>query len=364
MVKHVSKKRIAFITPGISVGGAEKQLAMLAWSLKSSGHEIILVSLKRPTQANRLIDFDGLDVIFVEMKTLFCLVIGVFRIRKIFAKLNPDFIQGWMFAGNIIASVVGLLFGYKFFHSIRASNMDRERYRFHIFLNRLFSHFALAVITNSHRGAEYYATYGFPKQNMIVIPNGINTEEFYKCEAERLEVRKSLGLDQNTSVFLYAARVDPMKGHDLILMLAERFPKTVFLLVGLGTDYLKVPRNVIALGMRRDMRKIYNAADWLISLSNFGEGFPNVIGEAMACGLPVFANDSGDSWCIIGSTGFRSVGADVDEISIEMKKAQAKKTSITFANKCASRISSHFSLNHMVALYAELYQEMNKSNLN
>ena len=203
----------------------------------------------------------------------------------------------------------------------------------------------------------------FQKKNILVIPNGINTKEFYKCEAERLEIRKSLGLDQNARLFLYAARVDPMKGHDLILSLAERFPETVFLIAGLGTEHLKVPKNVMALGMRRDMRKLYNAADWLISLSNFGEGFPNVIGEAMACGLPVFANDSGDSWRIIGSTGFRSIGANVNEISMEMKKVQATKISVTFANKCESRISSNFSVNHMVSMYDKLYQELNESKI-
>ena len=359
----VPKKRIAFITSGISVGGAEKQLAMLARNLKSCGYEITLVSLTRPSQATHLLDFDGLDVIFVEMKTFFCLVKGIFRIRKTFAKFKPDFIHGWMFAGNIVAALVGLLFGYKFFHSIRASNMDRKRYRFQILLNRFFSHFALAVVSNSYRGAEYFTADGFSKKNMLVIPNGINTKEFYRCEAERLEIRQSLGLDQNVRVFLYAARVDPMKAHDLILSLAKRFPQEVFLIVGLGTENLKTPKNVTALGLRRDMRKIYNAADCLISLSNFGEGFPNVIGEAMACGIPVFANDSGDSWHIIGTTGFRSFGTNVCEISKEIKLTQSTKISLTSADECVSRISSQFSVNHMVEAYAGLYQKINESEI-
>ena len=232
------------------MGGAEKQLA-LAQGLKSCGYEVLLISLTRPSQADHLMDFDDLDVIFVEMDNFFRVFVGVFLIRKALAKLDPNYIHGWMFAGNIVASLVGLLFGYKFFHSIRASDMDRTRYRFQILLNRLFSHFALAVISNSYRGAEYYAAEGFSKKNMLVIPNGINTEQFYKCEAERLEIRKSLGLDQNARLFLYAARVDPMKGHDLVLSLAERFPKTVFLIVGLGTEYLKAPKNVIILVKKR-----------------------------------------------------------------------------------------------------------------
>ena len=362
-MKTLPRKRIGFITSGIGVGGAEKQLALLARGLKACGYEVTLVSLTRPDQSNHLSDFDGLDVIFVEMNTLVRVFIGVFLIRKVFSKLDPEYIHGWMFAGNIVASLVGLLFGCKFINSIRASNMDRKRYRFQILLNRLLSHFAHAVVSNSYRGASYHVAEGFSKKNMLVIPNGINTEEFYKCEAGRLEIRKSLGLDQNTRVFLYAARVDPMKGHDLILSLAERFPETVFLIVGLGTEYLKVPKNVIALGLRRDMRKVYNAADCLISLSNFGEGFPNVIGEAMACGLPVFANDSGDSWRIIGSMGFRSVGANVNEISRELKKLQATQISVAFANKCASRISSHFSVNQMISLYDRLYRKVNESKI-
>ena len=97
----LSKKRIGFITSGVGVGGAEKQLAILAQGLKSCGHEVILISLTRPSQANHLMDFDDLDVIFVEMNNFFRVLVGVFLLRKTLAKLNPNYIHGWMFAGNI-----------------------------------------------------------------------------------------------------------------------------------------------------------------------------------------------------------------------------------------------------------------------
>src|SRR5207248_7530370 len=59
---------------------------------------------------------------------------------------------------------------------------------------------------------------------------------------------------------------------------------------------------LIWAGTRRDMQKVYNAFDILVS-SSYGEGFSNVIGEAMACGVPCVVSDVGDSARIVGSTG-------------------------------------------------------------
>ena len=51
------------------------------------------------------------------------------------------------------------------------------------------------------------------------------------------------------------------------------------------------------------MKAVYNAFDIATLASAFGEGFPNAVGEAMACGIPVAATDVGDVRSIAGSSG-------------------------------------------------------------
>ena len=181
------------------------------------------------------------------------------------------------------------------FHSIRASNMDSKRYGKQIWLNSKLSFFAKAVIANSKNGALHHVSRGFQEKKMKTIFNGIDSNQYFIDRANGLEFRKSIGLNTKDIVFLYVARVDPMKGHDFLISVAKACPKFKFIFVGNGTRELELPKNVIPLGIKNEMRPIYNSADWGINWSHFGEGFPNVIGEAMACGLPVYSNDVGDS---------------------------------------------------------------------
>jgi glycosyltransferase involved in cell wall biosynthesis len=136
--------------------------------------------------------------------------------------------------------------------------------------------------------------------------------------AARRAMRRAWGVAEDAFVIGCVARLDPMKDHANLINAAASFardnPDARFVCVGTGrADYraglaarassLGLSNYVIWTGELGDVRAAYNAFDVATLPSAFGEGFPNVIGEAMACGTPVVATDVGDARAIVGAYG-------------------------------------------------------------
>ena len=350
------KKKITFITSGIGTGGAERQLALLAGGLRDRGFKPTIISLS--AAPNPLPEFENLETYVCPLEKGLGSPRRFLKLWRKIRQLEPDIIQGWMYAGNLLASILAIgLKPPRVFHSVRASNMDSTRYGRQIRLNGLASHFSRATIFNSEAGMDFHKNMGFSASNFQLIPNGIDTDKFSPEPRLRDVLRRNLGFASGDKVVLYVARLDPMKGHKTVLDVALACPEYKFVIAGKDTETLEASSNVTCLGAWENIAELYNAADLLVSISNFGEGFPNVIGEAMACGLHVLANDVGDSRAIIGNTGYICASPDAEIVSKQIRSIFDRRNNVVKPADPRQRILTSFSCNAMVEAYASLYQK-------
>lgn len=160
-----------------------------------------------------------------------------------------------------------------------------------------------AVISVNENLASILRSAGVAPEKIHVVYNGINRDIF--GPSDRAAARKELGLDPDFRMILFAGNLKPVKGIDLLVKAFSGLEDTRIHLHILGTgpewaqlkaiaQVERVSDRVFFHGNIRhdDMSIWYNAAD-LFCLPSLNEGTPNVILEALACGLPVVASDTG-----------------------------------------------------------------------
>ena len=142
-----------------------------------------------------------------------------------------------------------------------------------------------------------------------------------------------------------------------------QLPDLSALLVGAGTENLPAGRNVLRLGRRHDVARLFAAADLVVSSSRFGEGFSNVLGEGMACGLPAVATDVGDAKLIVGDTGLVVPPADPNALAAAIRSLAGKSTPARAVRgrRARAHIAEHFALAGTVRRHAELYASLVRS---
>jgi glycosyltransferase involved in cell wall biosynthesis len=185
-------------------------------------------------------------------------------------------------------------------------------------LGAWLSHFIPdAIIYCAYSAAKWHVEFGYDRNRVEVIQNGIDTDRFSPSAADRETVRRELGIPPDDLVIGSVARFHPDKDHKTLFAavkhLAATNPGLKCVLVGTGTEpngplarlaeQSGITDQMILLGPRTDLPAIMNALDLHVT-SSVTEGFPNVIAEAMACGTLCVATDVGDARLVIGDHGW------------------------------------------------------------
>ncbi len=177
------------------------------------------------------------------------------------------------------------------------------------------------ILYNTRVGALQHERLGYRSDKTIFVPNGFNTEAFRPLSSEeRKAMRSDLGLDPDRPLIGVVARSHPMKDHHTFIraaaLAASKNPDLRFLLVGGYWDGEEVPvlrwipGTWIGILVHTSRKKETDVSKWIsvldiaVSSSAYDEGFPNVIGEAMASAVPCVVTDVGDTAWVLGEAGF------------------------------------------------------------
>lgn len=371
---------LVLVITGLSIGGAEMMMLKLLERLNRQRFSPRLISLTTIGEIGSRVAALGIPVEAIGMKAGVPSPLGFARLVRRLRILRPDVVHTWMYHADLLGGLAARLTGVSAVGwAVRHSDLSSKGNRRSTLMvvnacSRLSRWIPDRILCCSEVARRVHADIGYVDKKMTVIPNGFDLTLFHPDTAARLSVRKELGLADQIPLVGLIGRYDPQKNHfgffEAAGLLHHRLPDVHFVLAGKGI----VPENrdlmrVIEasgtgkvshlLGQRNDIPRLMAAFDVLAS-SSIGEAFPNVLGEAMACGIPCAVTDVGDSAYIVGETGRVVAPGDMTDLATAMEyllKLSPEERQMLGA-KARERMTEYFEIGKVVCRYEEFYDTL------
>lgn len=230
------------------------------------------------------------------------------------------------------------------------------------------------IICCSEAALIVHSRAGYDSTRMVVIPNGFDARLLRPDPEARRRVREELGIAEDTLLVGRIARFDQQKDHHNLIrafaLLRTRLPEARLLLCGTGItwenrqltgwiDAAGIRDQTHLLGERHDIPRINAALDLAVS-SSFSESFPNVLGEAMACGIPCVTTDTGDSANIVGDTGRVVPPRDPQQLAAAIAELldSGDEMLAQLGRAARQRILDNYALERIARRYERLYLDL------
>jgi len=313
--------RVVHVITSLEEGGAQSMLVkLLESSQEACGCARVVTLTDGGGVAARLAAL-GVPVVSLGLRRGRPSARAVVRLVQLLRRERPALVQTWLYHADLLGGIAAALVRIPVVWGIRHDRLgagDRPLTRLtRVACGALSWWVPARIVCNSEAARKTHAAAGYAPHKLVVIPNGFDLRRFRPDDAARAAVRAELGLAADAPVIGLVARFDPHKDHATFLAAAARVlehrPHARFLLCGAGADASNdalarlleaagVRAHVSLLGVRPDVERVFAALD-VACLTSSTESFPNVLGEAMACGVPCVATDCGDVREILGGLG-------------------------------------------------------------
>lgn len=374
-LKDLMKPRVLHVITELGAGGAERMLYRLVTASTKYHHTVIPLTGGGYVSAE--LQAAGVDVFPLHMSRYLPPPGALFRLARIIQRERPFALQTWLYHADLVGLLAARLVN---FHAvawnIRCSNMELSQYRWSTrvvskLLIRLSS-WPEIVIVNSQAGRRWHSDLGYRPKRWELVPNGIDTIAFRPDADARASWRRRLGVSASEILIGMVARRDPMKDHECMLQAAaaaaRQLQNLAFVFAGRDVtrkdpvlrqfaDAIGAPVHLI--DECDDIAGLNAGLDIAALSSAFGEGYPNVIGEAMATGVPCIATDVGDAASIIGSTGLIVPPCSPEALADAITRLAADPPlRLQLGHAARHRIEQYYSLSVAVERYEALWQDL------
>ncbi len=371
--------RVLHVITDLQTGGAEMMLLKLAAAGADHLRQVVVSAGEKGTIGPRIAEI-GVPVHALGLQRPFPNPLRFFPLISLMRRFRPQVIVGWMYHGNVAASLAARASGVKapVFWNIQQSLYDIRSERWLtarlIHLGVSLSRRTAAIIYNSQTSALQHEALGYRADKRIIIPTGFDCGQFRPNDEARGRIRAELGIKDETVVIGLIARYHPMKDHVGFFkaagLVAKKNPAVRFVVAGRGitTDEPTLRRAIeenqikdrtLLLGERADMPELTASFDIACSASAWGEGSSNAIGEAMACGVPCVVTDVGDSALLVGDTGLSVPPRNPQAFANALKQlVEAGPAYRRLHGQAARRrIETEFNLSSIAQRYEDLYRQ-------
>ena len=372
-----ARARVLHVITGLSTGGAERSLhKLLVDDRHRSRYEAAVISLRDSGTFGPLLAAEGVPLRALDIRGRWPGARAMGALWRAARAVRPHIVQGWMYHGNLAASVVARLapghpaVAWNVLHCLDDFEKEKESTRWAIRMGRWFSPTADAVLYNGRRAREQHQAFGFAGTRTYVIPGGFDLSDIGLGTSCGARVREELGIPMRALVVGHVARFHPVKDHANFLRavtrIADSVPTAHFLMVGRGVETTNpdlvrmVPPSLLSrfrfAGERSDVPRLLHAMD-LFCQSSRSEAFSNALGEAMASGVPCVATDVGDTAELVGNTGIIvppfSDGALADGLLKMLASGASEREKLGSAARM--RVATHFGRGAVASRYDRIY---------